>query len=62
MQGRCKDLRNDNTYQELSKQIDNQHLLKKVNGRIDLRFIDELTSEYYCPNKGREALPPQQYF
>ena len=62
MQGCCKYLANDQSYQELGELIDDDHLLKKVNDCINFDSIERLTEKYYSPNNGRPSFPPRQYF
>lgn len=38
------------------------HLLRKIEAKVDFSFIHPLVQDYYCPNNGRPALDPTLMF
>lgn len=62
MQGKCKDLSSDKSFQMMDKLIESSHILRKINAEIDFSFIDNATESLYSTNRGRESIPPRQYF
>lgn len=62
MQGSCRDLSDNQAYNDQSSLIEDNHLLKKIDKNINFDFVDLLTEDYYCPNNGRPSFPPKQYF
>ena len=62
MQGKCKDLSNDESYQLMDSLIEAEHILRIIDAEIDFSFVDTATESLFSPNRGRESIPPQQYF
>lgn len=46
----------------IDKLIEPNHNLRKIDANIDFAFVDEVTESVFSPNRGRESIPPQQYF
>lgn len=42
--------------------VPQDHLLRKVDARVDFGFIHDLVKDYYCPDNGRPALDPTLMF
>lgn len=49
-------------YSQLYNEIDDNHLLKKVEKKIDLSFIEELIGDTYSKNYGRISHSPEVLF
>lgn len=37
------------------------HLLRKIDGVLELSFVRELTKDFYCPNNGRPSIDPELF-
>jgi transposase len=46
----------------LDEFIPNTHLLRKIDNVLDLDFVYELTSTFYCPDNGRRSIDPALFF
>jgi transposase len=46
----------------IDKLISPEHFLRKILSLIDFKFVDTETESLFSPNRGRESVPPQQYF
>lgn len=42
--------------------VPQDHLLRKIDAKVDFRFIHPLVKDYYCDNNGRPALDPTLMF
>lgn len=42
--------------------VPTDHLLRKIEAKVDFSFIHDLVKEYYCDNNGRPALDPTLMF
>lgn len=42
--------------------VPSDHLLRKIEAKVDFTFIHQLVSPYYCPDNGRPALDPTLMF
>ena len=47
---------------DLDSLIPQNHILKKIDKILDLSFVRELTSKYYCQNNGRPSIDPELFF
>src|ERR1700761_4656114 len=46
----------------IEKMIPQNHLLRKIDGLLDLSFVRDLTASLYCQNNGRPSVDPELYF
>ena len=46
----------------LRDMIPNNHLLIKINDKMDFNFIYDLTIDLYCKNNGRPSVDPVLFF
>ncbi|MBI2602862.1 MAG: transposase [Deltaproteobacteria bacterium] len=46
---------------DINKLVPKNHLLRRVNRKIDFSFIYELTAPFYCSNNGRPSLDPELF-
>ena len=42
--------------------VPNDHLLRKIEQKVDFNFIHDLVKDFYCPDNGRPALDPTLMF
>lgn len=42
--------------------VPQDHLLRKIDKKVDFYFIHDLVKDYYCDNNGRPALDPTLMF
>lgn len=42
--------------------VPQDHLLRKIESKVDFSFIHDLVKDFYCPNNGRPALDPTLMF
>jgi transposase len=47
---------------EIEKLIPKNHLLRRIDRVLDLRFIHELTAPLYCHDHGRKSIDPEVFF
>jgi transposase len=49
-------------YVDIETLIPQNHILRKIDKLLDLSFVRELTSQYYCHNNGRPSIDPELFF
>lgn len=47
---------------DINSLIPKNHILRKIDMLLDLSFVRELTSKYYCTNNGRPSIDPELFF
>lgn len=46
---------------DIEKLIPQNHFLHKIDKILDLFFVRDLTTNYYCENNGRPSIDPEYY-
>lgn len=62
MQGRISIWKNKDDFNFLDKLIAENHLLRKINKKVNFSFVNEITETLYCANNGRPSIAPELYF
>jgi transposase len=62
MQGKHERQRSLFEYVDIESLIPKDHLLRKIDGVIELSFVRKLTKKYYSDEEGRPSIDPEVYF
>lgn len=62
MQGNHIHVRKSSIRLDIDKLIPEDHFLRKLDKILDLSFVRELTTKFYCHDNGRPSIDPELFF